>query len=127
VAVYGWAGNYELTRIIAEIANDANKRELNHLNIVMNEKPRVESAKSALENEERRLYHELDVALADQADVMHEIDQVLDSTPDRLQAEKIVLEKLAPRMDEATKKVGIAQTAWLAALDKACKSLISGQ
>ena len=67
------------------------------------------------------------MALADQADVMHEIDQVLDSTPDRLQAEKIVLEKLAPRMDEATKKVGIAQTAWLAALDKACKSLISGQ
>jgi len=94
---------------------------------IMNEKPRVKSAESALENEERCLYHELNLALDEQADVMQEIDEVLQSMPDRAQAEKIVLEKLAPRMDEANKKVGVAQTAWLAALDTACKSLIGGQ
>jgi len=90
----------------------------------MNEKPRVKSAENALENEERRLYHELDVALAEQADVMDEMKKVFQSVPDRLQAEKIVLEKLAVRMDEAAKKVGIAQDAWLAVVDKACESLI---
>ena len=50
--------------------------------------------------------------------------KVFQSVPDRLQAEKIVLEKLAVRMDEAAKKVGIAQDAWLAVVDKACESLI---
>lgn len=81
----------------------------------------MERVQSEAEQEERRLYHALDVALADQDDVMSQIGEVLQSTPDRSKAEQIVLEKLAPLMDEANKKVIAAQAQWLEALDKACK------
>ena len=88
----------------------------------MREKPTVERGQSDAEREERQLYHALDVALAEQDDVMNQIGEILQSTPDRLKAEQIVLEKLAPLMDAATKKVSTAQAKWLEALDKVCKS-----
>ena len=67
----------------------------------------------APENLEDQKYRELQAAMNEEDRVMAEIDKVFASTPDRAKAEKIVLEKLAPSMDEAMKKSGEALKAWL--------------
>lgn len=65
------------------------------------------------ENLEDQKYKELQAAMDEGDRVMAEIDKVLASTPDRAEAEKVVLEKWAPLMDEAMKKSGEALKAWL--------------
>jgi hypothetical protein len=67
----------------------------------------------APENLEDQEYRELQEAMNEEDRIMREIDNVFASTPDRAEAEKIVLEKLAPLMDEAMKKSGEALKAWL--------------
>ena len=64
-----------------------------------------------MENDE--LYKDLLMAEEEERKILAEIDQVLKSTPDRKVAEKIVLEKYAPRMDEAMKNSGEALNRWL--------------
>jgi glutathione S-transferase len=67
----------------------------------------------APENLEDRKHRELQEAMDEEDRIMREIDNVLANTPDRADAEKIVLEKWAPLMDEAMKKSGEALKAWL--------------
>ena len=58
-------------------------------------------------------FQDLENALNEERRIMREIDELLKSTPDRAEAEKTVLEKLAPQMDEAVKKSREALDAWL--------------
>lgn len=67
----------------------------------------------APENLEDQKHRELQEAMDERDRIMKEIDDVLASAPDRAEAEKIVLEKWAPLMDEAMKKSGEALKAWL--------------
>lgn len=68
---------------------------------------------STPENLTDQKYREFQTAMGEEDRVMAEIDKVLSGTPDRAEAEKIVLEKWAPLMDEAVKKSGEALKAWL--------------
>lgn len=68
---------------------------------------------STPENLEDQKHKELQAAMDEEDRIMAEIDKVLASTPNRAEAEKIVLENLAPLMDEAMKKSGEALKAWL--------------
>ena len=68
---------------------------------------------STPENLEDPKHRELQEAMDEENRIMREIDNVLASTPDRAEAEKIVLEKWAPVMDEAMRKSGEALKAWL--------------
>ena len=65
------------------------------------------------ENLEDKKHRELQEAMEEEDRIMQEIDNVLNSTPDRAEAEKIVLEKWAPLMDEAMIKSGEALKSWL--------------
>lgn len=65
------------------------------------------------ESLEDQKHKELQVAMDEEDRIMKEIDDVLASTPDRAEAEKIVLEKHASLMDAAMKKSGEALNAWL--------------
>ena len=67
----------------------------------------------APENLEDQKHRELQAAMDEEDRVMAEINKVFANTPDRAEAEKIVLEKLAPLMDEAMKKSGEALKVWL--------------
>lgn len=68
--------------------------------------------------EEARLHKELQEAMDEEDRIMAEIDKVFESTPDRGEAEKIILEKWAPLMDEAVKKSSDLTKQWLEAIDK---------
>lgn len=81
----------------------------------MNEQLKREKG-PAPENLDDQKYRELQVTMDEEDRVMEEIDNVLVSTPDRDEAEKIVLEKWAPLMDKAMKKSGEALKAWLDAI-----------
>lgn len=56
--------------------------------------------------------------MAEEDRVMVEINSVLASTPDRAEAEKIVLRQWAPLMNKAMKKSGEALKAWLDTIRK---------
>jgi len=51
--------------------------------------------------------------------IMREIDNVLASTPNRAEAEKIILEEWAPLMEEAIKKSHEAMKSWLDSMSEA--------
>ena len=84
----------------------------------MSEKFREEKG-PAPENLEDQKHRELQEAMDEEDRVMAEIDKVLAGTPNRAEAEKIVLEQWAPLMDEAMRKSGEALKAWLDAMRKA--------
>ena len=67
----------------------------------------------APEKLEDQKHRELQEAMNEEDRIMREIDNVLDTTSDRAEAEKIVLEKWASLMDEAMKKSGEALRTWL--------------
>ena len=71
------------------------------------------------ENLEDQKHRELQSAMDEEDRIMKEIDNILASTPDKSEAEKIVLEKLAPLMDEAMKKSKEALKAWLDTMKEA--------
>ena len=70
----------------------------------------------APENLEDQKYKEMRAAEDEVDRIMKEIDNVLTNTPDRAEAEKIVLEKWAPLEDEAMKKSREAFNVWLDAI-----------
>lgn len=72
----------------------------------------------APENLEDQKYSELEAAMAKEDRVMAEIYKVLANTPDRAQAEKIVLEKWSDLMSQAMKKSHEALEAWFEAMRK---------
>ena len=61
-------------------------------------------------------YTVLQEAMNKEDRIMKEIDNVLTTTSDREEAEKIVLERYAPQMDEAMKKSRQALDEWLEAI-----------
>jgi hypothetical protein len=88
----------------------------------MNEQSKGEGAFSP-ENqgkieEEIKLHKELQEAMDREEEIMKEIDKVFESTPDRSEAEKIILEKWAPLMDEAAQKSKELTTRWLEVMKK---------
>ena len=78
--------------------------------------PSLES-KGAIE-EEARLHKESQEAMDEVDRIMAEMDKIFESTPDRGEAEKIILKKWAPLMDEAVKKSSELTKQWLEAMDK---------
>jgi len=68
--------------------------------------------------EEARLHKELQEAMDEEDRIMAEMDKVFELTPDRSEAEKIILEKWAPLMDEAVKKSSELTIQWLEAMRK---------
>jgi len=74
---------------------------------------------SASENLEDQKHRELQAAMDEEDRVMAEIDKVFASIPNRAEAGKIVLEKLAPLIDEVMKKSGEALKAWLDTMSEA--------
>src|SRR3989338_749714 len=73
----------------------------------------------APENLENQKHRELQEAMDEENRIMTEIEKVFDNTPDKVEAEKIILENWAPLMDEAMKKSGEAQKAWSDAMREA--------
>mgnify|MGYP001562450790 len=73
----------------------------------------------ASENLEDQKYRELQVAHDEEDRVMAEINKVFDGAPDRAEAEKIVVGKWAPLLEQAMKKSGEALKAWLDAVREA--------
>ncbi len=83
----------------------------------MNEKFRGEKDPAPKSLDDQK-YRELEVIMAEEDRIMAEIDNVLATTPERAEAEKIVLERWAPLMDEAMKKSGEAFNIWLDTMRK---------
>ncbi len=77
------------------------------------EKKKSKEEQPSPENLEDQKHRELQEAMDEGDRIMREIDNVLANTPDRANAEKIVLEKWSPLMDEAMKKSSEALKAWL--------------
>ena len=64
------------------------------------------------ENLESQKYLELQEAQNEEDRIMDEITKVFSSISDRTEAEKVVLEKWVPLMDEARKKTAEAMSIW---------------
>lgn len=73
---------------------------------------------STSENREDQNYKEFQAAIEEEERIMSEINKVFAATPNREEAEKIVLETLAPKMDEAIKKSRQALDKWLNEMKK---------
>jgi len=73
----------------------------------------------APEKIEDQKYAALQTAMDEENMVMKEIDNVFATTPNRKEAEKIVLEKYAPQMDEVMKKSRQALDEWLETIREA--------
>jgi len=69
-------------------------------------------------SEEIRLYKELGKIISEEDRIMKEINKVFESTADRGEAEKIVLEKWMPLLDKATKKSSELINRWLKEMDE---------
>lgn len=72
----------------------------------------------ASENLESQSYKEFQIATEEEGRIMSEIEKVFATTSSREEAEKIVLETLAPQMDEAIKKSRQALDNWLSEMRK---------
>jgi len=70
------------------------------------------------ENLEDQKYRELLETMDEEDRIMKEINTVFTNTPNRAEAEKIVLEKWALLMDEAMKKSREALNAWFNSMDE---------
>ena len=79
------------------------------------EKHTLEDDYSNLEKVYNQKLEDLNAATDEEQRIMEEIDKVFESTPDRVEAEKIVMEKWAPLMDEAVKKSRVAFDVWMEA------------
>ena len=86
----------------------------------MNEQSKREKGPTS-ENIEDQKYTALQVAMDEEDKIMAEINKVFESTPDRAEAERIVLEKHASQMDEAMKKSKQVLGEWLHAIEEAHK------
>ena len=70
------------------------------------------------ENLEDQKYRELLETMDEEDRIMKEINTAFTNTPNRAEAEKIVLEKWALLMDEAMKKSREALNAWFNSMDE---------
>jgi len=73
----------------------------------------------APENIEDQKYAAFQAAMGEEDKIMEGINKVLESTPNRAEAEKIVLEKYASQMDEAMRKSRQSLDEWLRAIEAA--------
>jgi hypothetical protein len=63
-------------------------------------------------------YKEFQEALKEEEKIIKEIDNVFATTSNQEEAEKIVLETIATRMDEAMKKTSVALKVWIDSIKK---------
>ncbi len=73
---------------------------------------------SAPENLEDQKHAAFQMAMDEEERIRKEIDNVLTTTSDRKETEKIILQKYAPLMDEAMKKSRQALQEWLDSIQK---------
>ncbi len=71
---------------------------------------------SSPEYAENPEYAALQIAMDEEDSLMRQIDHVFATTQDREEAERIILKKLAPQMDEALKKTREAHDRWIVAM-----------
>jgi len=70
----------------------------------------------ASQTEEDKAYAELTAAINKETRILKEMDEILQSSEDREDAEKLILKTHAPLMDAAMKKSREAQDKWIAIL-----------
>ncbi|MDD5551698.1 MAG: hypothetical protein PHI88_00855 [Candidatus Pacebacteria bacterium] len=85
-----------------------------------------ENSELSTESEESRLQKEMERSMDEIERIMKEINEVHQSTLDQNQAEKIILEKLVPSMDEAVKKSREVTDQWLESIRKSQKEYEKG-
>lgn len=66
--------------------------------------------------DEDRAYAELTAAIAEETRILREMDDILQASENREEAEKLILKTHAPLMDAAMKKTREAQDKWIAIL-----------
>ena len=64
------------------------------------------------------LYEKLRACTKEEDRIITEMTKILTDAPDRIKAEKLVLEKLAPLMDEAMRKASDALQEWLSCVSQ---------
>jgi len=69
------------------------------------------------ESVEDQRYKEFQAALDEQERILKEIGDLFSRTPDRAEAEKIVLEQYAPRLDHALTRSRETLDSWLVSID----------
>jgi len=67
-------------------------------------------------NEEAKAYQELLDAENEEERLFKEMHQTLDSAPDRLEAESVICEQLAPTIAQAQRRTSAALRKWLASI-----------
>ncbi len=72
------------------------------------------------------MHKELQEAINEEDRIITEMDKIFKSTPDRAEAEKIILEKWVLPMDEAVKKSGELVIQWREAINKSQQEYESG-
>jgi len=70
----------------------------------------------ASQTEEDKAYAELTAAINEETRILKEMDEILQSSEDREDAEKLILKTHAPLMDAAMKKSREVQDKWIAIL-----------
>ena len=68
------------------------------------------------QTEENKDYAELTAAINEETRILKEMDEILQSSEDREEAEKLILKAHVPLMDAAMKKTREAQDKWIAIL-----------
>lgn len=76
-------------------------------------KNKFENNDESATNLEKQKYLEFTKAMDEESRIIDEMNKIFDSTSDRAEAEKIVLDTLAEQMDAALQKSKTAQVAWL--------------
>ena len=71
---------------------------------------------AASQTEEDKAYAELTAAISEETRILREMDDILQASEDREEAEKLILKTHAPLMDAAMKKTREAQDKWIAIL-----------
>lgn len=80
-----------------------------------------EEISPAPENIEDQKYCEVQKAEHEENRIMREIDRIFATASSREEAEKIILEKWIPQLEEARKKSDEARKAWLDAMNESMK------
>lgn len=68
--------------------------------------------------EETRIYKALRETINEEERIIKEMDTVFEITQDRSEAEKVILEKWAPLMDEVIKRISRLTIEWIEAMKK---------
>ena len=71
-----------------------------------------------LDELEDRKFHEWEAAVDEEERLQLKIKEILNTAPDRAEAEKMILQDWAPKLEAASKKAGQLMDEWLALLKK---------